>query len=212
MPYYFSSDSSVRYYQVILEETVFAQLEDGLQETRANLQTFSEIGRDILTAVGLYQTGEFDFGFLAQLSADYLGIGFAPRLFRLVGEIETLRGQIRSFLAEPIVFVENQIASFIEGRFFSLFNFGERLLRQARTEIEDLIEEYVLISDGDLPYLGSSFDGLAVGIFVLFSDGSGYQWLADAVGNGRIEDMIELAEQGDGLGSYIYQNVRFSYS
>ena len=212
MPYYFSSDSSIRYYQVLLESALFKELDDGLEQTVSTLQTFSEVGRDVLKAYDLFQVGGFDFVFLSNLAADYLGIGFAPRLLSLVNRIDTLQNEVRSFLSDPVLFIENEIASFIESNFFGFFNNLQGLFRQARSDLEGLISEYVLISDGDLPYLGSSFDGFAVGIFITFSDGSGYQWLADAVGNGRVEDMIELAEQGDGLGSYIYQNVRFSYS
>lgn len=54
--------------------------------------------------------------------------------------------------------------------------------------------------------------GEPIGILIEFEDGSVYRWLADTVGDDAIQTMIDLAERGDGLGSWIYENVRFDYS
>ena len=48
-------------------------------------------------------------------------------------------------------------------------------------------------------------------ITILFNSGDYYLYTANSVGWGNLEEMIELVEQGYGLGGYIQRHCRYDY-
>jgi hypothetical protein len=49
-------------------------------------------------------------------------------------------------------------------------------------------------------------------ILVKFKDGSAYEYTNESAGAGNIETMIELAQSGQGLNTFISQHVRDLYA
>ena len=241
MPSYSSQGSSIIGYEIILDSAVLGELSDAEEEVRESgsfLSSFSSGEAVLLDAQSVLSTVSrlAEGNWQTLLSSRFVGTRVPGQLLGYVRAFQSATENFQSWFSfaldvlslvpgpvgtgvrlakATLSVIEGAREAFSSGDLSALLRLTVQIARTANrlaSYLSELSEEFQAIEAGQISYEGSNFEGQAIGITIIYRDGSVYTWLASRVGQGSIDIMIGLAESGSGLGSWMYHNVRYQYS